>query len=555
MPICSRARVAVTLLLAAIAVPAGATSYADFALGSLAYLDNDLPEAVRRFDAAHVADPANPTVTRRAFDAALVAGDAVRASAIARTLPTGQGQDGIAALLQLARAFNSRDWRAADRAIDGVAALKLGDALTTIARAWVRYARGDREGALASLNPTTAPAGASALVGEQRARMLAAMGRWAEARTAYAGLVGSGSDSPGTLIAAANAADHAGDRAAAMDLLGSREMVGALWAARVRLREGHPVLARVDGPREGLAATIGAVAGEFARNRAIPAATSFARIASFAAPDDAEVRLLLAELLRSAAQTRAAEAVIAPIESDPLWAGDARGLRARLLIDSDRRDEALALVARAAHGPAASVSDWSLLGELAIEAKTYSQAADAFDHAIAIAQVQGPVGWVQYFQRGSAYEQAKDWPRAEADLRRALALSPRQALVLNYLGYSLVDRNLKVEEGTRLLQKALALAPNNPAILDSLGWAYFRTERYPEAISLLERAAAGEPGDAAIAEHLGDGYWAIGRRLEARFRWNAAVTLDPDAAEKARLLAKIDYGFDRAALAGTKPAA
>ena len=85
--------------------------------------------------------------------------------------------------------------------------------------------------------------------------------------------------------------------------------------------------------------------------------------------------------------------------------------------------------------------------------------------------------------------------------------------------------------------------------------AYFRSARFPEAVGLLEKAVAGDPGDPTIAEHLGDAYWLVGRRIEARHKWNAAASLDPDAAEKARLAAKIDYGFDRAALSKAKPAA
>ena len=122
--------------------------------------------------------------------------------------------------------------------------------------------------------------------------------------------------------------------------------------------------------------------------------------------------------------------------------------------------------------------------------------------------------------------------------------------MLNYLGYSLIDRGIGVEEGTRLIGQALASAPNSPAILDSLGWACYRTGRYGEAILYLQRAAAGDPGDPSVSEHLGDAYWQVGRRIEARFRWNAAATMEPEPEQKARLAAKIDYGLDRAALAG-----
>ena len=536
-------RAAVFALLLA-AAPAAASPYEDYALGRLAAADNDLPAAERRFDRALAADPRNAMLRRRAFDLALLAGDARGAERLAAALPVGEGEDGTPALLRLCTAFAARDWTRADRAAQAFAALKLGDAPALIARAWTMFAREQRDAALALLDPRTAPAGASALVGEQRARMLAAMGRWAEARAAYTGLVAGGGGALDTLVQGANAAARAGDAAAARDFLTGRES-GALEIARARLAAGKPILADPGGPQEGLSATIVQIAAEFDRGGAAQPALAYARLATFCAPQSAERRLLLAELLLRAKQPAAAWEALAPIQADGLWAGEADRARARVLIAQDRRPDAEALLVRAANRPDAGVFAWTLLGEYHAEAKQPARAAAAFDRALALASANGGTPtWTRWFERGTAYEQAGDWAKAEPDLRQALALAPREPIVLNYLGYSLVDRGLKLDEATGMLQRALKLAPQSPAILDSVGWAYYRQARYPEAIGPLERAAAAEPGDAAIAEHLGDGYWAVGRRLEARFRWNAAATLGPEPAAKVRLATKIDYGGD-----------
>ena len=552
MRTCRGALLALALL---VPVMARASGYTDFAMGRLAFTENDLPQAAARFEAALAADPSNQVLRQRAFQAALVAGDAQRAGALAAGLPTGGGQDGTPALLRLANAFAAGDWRGAARAIDAVAALKIGEAPGEIARAWVRFAQGDRDGALKMLDPVTAPAGASALVGEQRARMLAAMGRWVEARTAYAGLVATNSGGVDLPIAAADAAARAGDAGSARALLGSDLGAGVVELARARLDAGKPILAQIGGPREGLAAMLGAIAAEFAHGGAGQPALAYARIASFAAPASAERRLLVGELLREAKQPRAAEQVLDGIRGDSLWAAEVRALRARLLVDEGRRADALALLTRAAEAKSARPFDWQMLGDVRLDAKEYTAAAQAFDQALVLGGAEARKHWTFYFQRGSAYEQAHDWAHAEPDLRRALALNPNEPIVLNYLGYSLVDRGEKIDEGTRLLQSALARAPNSAAIEDSLGWAYYRQGRFAEAIGLLERAEVGEPGDAAILDHLGDAYWALGRRLEARFRWNAAASLDPDPELKARLAAKIDFGFDAAGLAGARPSA
>ena len=154
--------------------------------------------------------------------------------------------------------------------------------------------------------------------------------------------------------------------------------------------------------------------------------------------------------------------------------------------------------------------------------------------------------WGLYFLRGSMNERAGHWPEAQADLRNALRLSPDEPIVLNYLGYSLLDRGEKQAEAVALVERAAKLRPGDGGVIDSLGWAQYRQGRYAEAVTTLERAQALEPNDPTLAEHLGDAYWQVGRRIEARFRWRQALDLDPTAAQKKSLNAKLDYGLDAA---------
>jgi Flp pilus assembly protein TadD len=158
----------------------------------------------------------------------------------------------------------------------------------------------------------------------------------------------------------------------------------------------------------------------------------------------------------------------------------------------------------------------------------------------------GANAWGLWFLRGSMKERAQDWPGAEADLRRALSLSPDEPVVLNYLGYSLLDRGLKPEEARMLIEKAASLRPGDGGIIDSLGWSQYQQGLYPEAVETLERASELEPTDPTVTDHLGDAYWQMGRRIEARFRWQAALAMDPAADQAARIRAKLDYGLDAA---------
>ena len=124
------------------------------------------------------------------------------------------------------------------------------------------------------------------------------------------------------------------------------------------------------------------------------------------------------------------------------------------------------------------------------------------------------------------------------------ALGRERALVLNYLGYSLVDQNLKLEEALGMLRRAVDLRPRDGYIIDSLGWAHYRLGRYDEAVTELEKAMELRPSDPVINDHLGDVYWKTGRYLEARYQWNYARDLGPEPEDLTRIQSKIEKGLE-----------
>jgi Flp pilus assembly protein TadD len=103
--------------------------------------------------------------------------------------------------------------------------------------------------------------------------------------------------------------------------------------------------------------------------------------------------------------------------------------------------------------------------------------------------------------------------------------------------------NINLEDGLEMIRKAVELKPDDGYIVDSLGWAYFRMNRFDEAVTELERAAELMAGDATINDHLGDAYWRVGRKLEAVFQWNQALELKPEEAEIPKIKAKIENGL------------
>jgi len=175
--------------------------------------------------------------------------------------------------------------------------------------------------------------------------------------------------------------------------------------------------------------------------------------------------------------------------------------------------------------------------------KQFAECADAYGKAIDNIPTPEKANWVVFYFRGICYERSKQWPQAEADLKKALQLYPDQPLVLNYLGYSWIDQGVHLDEGMNMIRHAVEQRPDDGYIVDSLGWANFRVGNYEEAVKDLERAVELKPDDPTINDHLGDGYWRVGRVLEARFQWTHARDLKPEPEDLPKIEAKLKSGL------------
>ena len=129
-----------------------------------------------------------------------------------------------------------------------------------------------------------------------------------------------------------------------------------------------------------------------------------------------------------------------------------------------------------------------------------------------------------WFMRGTIYDRQKKYDQAEEQFNRVLKANPNDAQVLNYFGYMLADRGVRLPEATDMIKRALAQDPNNGAYQDSLGWAYFKQDKLAEAEDSLRQAALREPGDATILDHLGDVYFKRGKLDLAAAQWDHALT-------------------------------
>ncbi len=219
---------------------------------------------------------------------------------------------------------------------------------------------------------------------------------------------------------------------------------------------------------------------------------------------------------------------------------------ADVLADQGKIDEAAAEVRRLLNGEHDRETHLAL-AQIYEKGKRFPEMGKSLDAAEKLAASNEEKENV-YFMRGAMYERMKKYEAAEAEFRKVLELNPESAGTLNYLGYMLADRGVRLEEASKLVTKALDLDPDNGAYLDSLGWVYYRQGKYTEAEGLTVRALDRIGGqDPTVHDHLGDIYARLGKTREAIAQWQASLKgfqtgaqTDMDPEEVAKVAKKLD---------------
>ena len=130
------------------------------------------------------------------------------------------------------------------------------------------------------------------------------------------------------------------------------------------------------------------------------------------------------------------------------------------------------------------------------------------------------------YRRGGSYERIGSYKEADADLLHSLLISPDDAYVLNYLAYSWLERNYKINEAIKMLENAYSLESNDPYIIDSIGWAYYLIDDYLKAEKFLKRAVELMPDDPVVNDHYGDILWKLERKIQARYFWTNVLKME-----------------------------
>jgi tetratricopeptide (TPR) repeat protein len=532
------------------------TLLGNYLSGRLARGDHDTIAAADFYSKALAEDPANEIILEQTFLLEAASAHWDRAIDLAKELIKVEPAHRIARFLLGCEAFKQGNYKEADEHFAAARQGPIADLTSTLARAWVQEADGKPDEAFATLDTLSDADWAQFYQRYHRALIADIAGKHDVARQAYAQAF---KKNPSTLRVADAYARHAVNN-------NNRKLAKQTLKTHIAKSSGHPLsealLAQIeDGetppllvatPNDGLAEVFYGIGDALAGEGGLDMGIIFLQFSLYLKPDAPLAYAALAEAYEGAKKYDLEMQALDQIKSDsPLWP-NAQIQKAFALNSMERVDEAKALLENLAAKDPKDVSPLDALGNILRAHERYGEARDYYTRALALIPKPIKDNWTLFYSRGVCNERLKDWPAAEADFKGALALSPEESLVLNYLGYSWVDQGQNLKTAMDYIRKAVKLKPDDGYYVDSLGWAYFRLGSLSAAVENLERAVELKPDDPIINDHLGDAYWRVGRTLEAKYQWAQALTLKPEDDQAITLKAKIADGLPDNA--GTKSA-
>ncbi len=299
----------------------------------------------------------------------------------------------------------------------------------------------------------------------------------------------------------------------------------------------------IDTPQAGAAEVLYGLGSALGRRGGEDLGLIYLQLALYLAPAHPLALLSLGDLYEAIKKPELANKVY---ERVPLGSPLQRNAQIQLAINLDtldRTDEAKASLEKLIAANPGDLEAIMALGNILRGRKQFAECGDVYSKGVDTITKTEKSNWVIYYFRGICLERAKQWPKAEADLKKSLELFPDQPHVLNYLGYSWIDQGSNLDEGMRMIKRAVEQRADDGYIVDSLGWAHYRLGNMEEAVKQLERAVELKPEDPTINDHLGDAYWRVGRVLEARFQWSHARDLKPEPEDLVKIEAKLKSGL------------
>jgi tetratricopeptide (TPR) repeat protein len=517
-----------------------------------AAIAHDYEFAVEYFSRALVKSPLDVVLSEQAMSAFLAAGDVSKAQILAKALNPGLNSHPLAGILLLTQSFQTENYKAALAQLESTSVA--GAAVDDLLKGWALMGLGRVGDALKSFDTASKEQGMRSFGLYQKALAFSLVGDFESAEAIF-------SVKDQTLVAVSFRAslaraqilvqlDRSIDAINFLNDLYGEDAGQEVRAMIAQLQAGAAVdFDVVRSGSEGAGEVLFFLALALQNGEGNDGRLLYTRLASYLAPNNMNALLLSAKLLEGLGNYGLAiEAYDAVPRSHPAFVSAELG-RAQALSKIGKIEMGIEVLGQLAESFPNLRQVHATLGEFLRQDGQYERAIVSYDIAIDMIDHSMPEHWYVHYVRGTAHDRLGDWELGLRDFDRALSLSPNQFQVLNYVGYSLVERGERLEEALSMIERAVVAQPKAGYILDSLGWVQFRLGYYEGAIVHMERAVELMATDPVVNNHLGDVYWAVGRKTEARFQWLRALSFVTEATRSEdinliRMHRKLDIGLD-----------
>ena len=514
-----------------------------------ASVERDAASAAAFYRSALRTDPKNNELLDRAFISSVADGDIDEAVKLAERILTIDKTNRVARLVVGVHDLKFKKYATAQTNINQSIRGPITDLVATLLSGWAAYGAGDAKGGVATIDKLACPEWYPLFKDLHAGMILELAGKEKDAGTrferayklddsmlrvteAYARWLSRNKDS-----AAATTVYQAFDKKLARHPL----IVEGLRDTKA----GKKMPPLVDSAQAGAAEALYGIGATLTRRGGEDLALVYLQLSLYLQPTHPLALLSLADLYESVKRPQMAIKVYERVPaSSPLK----RNAQIQLAIDldsADRTDEAIKILKGVTTEDSKDLEAIMALGNIERGRKKFGECGATYSQGVDVLPAgNDKANSVWYYYRGICEERSKQWGKAEADMKKALELSPEQPYVLNYLGYSWIDQGLNLDAGMKMLKRATELRPDDGAITDSVGWAYYRLGQFDKAVEWLERASEQKGDDATVVEHLGDAYWHVGRFRESRFQWNRALNQKPEKDRIPVILDKVSNGLN-----------
>jgi len=513
-----------------------------------ASVERDAASAAEFYRSALRADPKNNELLDRAFISSVAEGDVDEAVKLAQQILTTDKSNRVARLVVGVQALKQKKYAAAQLNINQSVRGPITDLVATLLSAWAAYGAGDTKGAVAGIDKLTGPDWYPIFKDLHAGMILELSGKEKDAGARFERAYKLDdsmlrvSEAYARWLSRNNNEDKATEIYEAFDKKLARHPLVMEGIRDTKAGKKLPPLA--DSAQAGAAEALYGIGATLTRRGGEDLALVYLQLALYLQPTHPLALLSLADLYETVKKPQMAIKVYERVPASSPLKRNAQIQLATDLDAADRSDEAIKILKEVVSSDPKDLEAIMALGNIERGRKKFADCTDTYAKGIgALPDGNDKANSVWYYYRGICEERSKQWPKAEADMKKALEVQPDQPHVLNYLGYSWIDQGVNLDEGMKMIKRAVEQRPDDGYIVDSLGWAYFRLGNYEEAVKNLERAIDLKPEDPTINDHLGDAYWKVGRKLEAKFQWAHARDLKPEPDDLPKIEAKIANGM------------